>query len=434
MASVEAHGIGTWCADVASESSTVSFANRCRSCGAGNPSPWLDLGSAPFSNRYLDATTMREGEVWWPLALVSCTACGWVQTEVAPPREALFDASYTYQSGCARTWVQHAKRAAAALTLRYGLHSGSAVAEIASNDGTWLAMFAEAGMRCVGVEPCALPAAAARKRGLHVVDAFFGEELGHALAKRWGPADLIGANNVLAHVPDPMDFARGLAAWLGPTGAAVIEFPHLARLVDAGAFDTVYHEHYSYLSLRATRALLERAGLVVFDAEEVSTHGGSLRVHASRADGVARVVTSAVARIEREERPFDPTLSAPGAFQERANGIARGLVRALQVAAARGERVAAYGAAAKGNTLFNFAGVRSPAIEFTVDRNPLKVGQWLPGSRIPILPEAALRERRPDIVLLVPWNLTEELCEQLRYVREWGGRLARAVPTWEELP
>lgn len=434
MASVEAHGIGTLRSELLSEPSTASSAQRCRSCGAVHLVRWLDLGSAPFSNRYLDATTLHEGEVWWPLALVCCTACGWVQTEVAPPREALFDAAYTYQSGCARTWVQHTERAAADLVRRYGLRSGNAVAEIASNDGTWLAAFAEAGMRCVGVEPCALPAAAARKRGLHVVDTFFGEELGRALATRWGAADLIGANNVLAHVPDPMDFARGLAAWLGPAGTAVLEFPHLARLVEAGAFDTVYHEHYSYLSLRATRALLERVGLVVFDAEEIGTHGGSLRVHASRADGVPRSITPNVARIEHDERHFDPTLAAGGAFQERANGIARGLVHVLHGAAARGERVAAYGAAAKGNTLFNFAGVRSPAIEFTVDRNPLKVGQWLPGSRIPILPESALRERRPDIVLLVPWNLTAELCEQLSYVRDWGGRLARAVPTWEELP
>lgn len=434
MASVEANGIATLRAEAVSGSNTAPHAQRCRSCGAAHLTRWLDLGSAPFSNRYLDATSLHGGEVWWPLALVCCTSCGWVQTEVAPPREALFDAAYSYQSGCARTWVQHSERAAADLTRRYGLRAGSAVGEVASNDGTWLAAFAAAGMRCVGVEPCTLPAAAARTRGLQVVDAFFDEELGRTLATRWGAADLIGANNVLAHVPDPMDFARGLAAWLSPGGVAVLEFPHLARLVEAGAFDTVYHEHYSYLSLRATRALLERAGLVVIDAEEIETHGGSLRVHAARTDGVNRIVAPEVARIEHDERAFDPVASAPGAFQERANGIARTLVRALHDAAARGERVAAYGAAAKGNTLFNFAGVRSSAIEFTVDRNPLKVGQWLPGSRIPILPESALQERRPDIVLLVPWNLTAELREQLSYVREWGGRLARAVPTWEELP
>lgn len=408
---------------------------KCRHCGTELTLPFLDLGSAPPSNSYLTSAALHAPEKWYPLRVMVCTECWLVQTEDFADCEELFSPDYAYFSSFSDSWLRHARSYVEAMTGRFALGEGSHVVEIAANDGYLLQYVRERGIPCLGVEPTASTAAAAREKGIEVVESFFGRSLANELLAAGKAADLMAANNVLAHVPDINDFVGGFAVLLKENGVATFEFPHLLRLVEGVQFDTVYHEHFSYLSLSAVARIFERNGLRVCDVEELPTHGGSLRVFAQRADTGTLPVAASVGKMLERERTAGMT-AAPyyQDFQPRAEKIKDDLLQFLIDAKRSGKTVAAYGAAAKGNTLLNFAGIRADLVEFVVDRNPAKQGKFMPGSRIPIVGEDHLKAARPDVVILLPWNLSTELGRQLAYVGDWGGELVAAVPEFHRLP
>ena len=408
---------------------------KCRHCAAELERVWLDLGSAPPSNAYLTAAALRAPEVWYPLRLLVCERCWLAQTEDHAGRDALFSDDYAYFSSFSSSWLAHARAYVEAMRARLGLTPESLVCEIAANDGYLLRYVKEAGIPCFGVEPTASTARAARELGLEIVERFFGVELGRELAAAGRQVDLVAANNVLAHVPDINDFVAGFAALLKDEGVATFEFPHLLRLLRENQFDTVYHEHYSYLSLSAVARVFASNGMAVFDVEALSTHGGSLRVFAQRRDTGRRAVATSVARVLAEEAAAGLTsVAGYEGFQARVDKVRDDFMAFLIEERRASRKVAAYGAAAKGNTLMNYAGVRPDLISFVVDRNPATQGRWMPGSRIPIVDEARLRAERPDVLVLLPWNLRDELIAQLDYVREWGCRFVTAVPELRRLP
>jgi len=401
---------------------------RCRACGSDLALDLVDLGSAPPSNEYLRSEDLDQPEAWYPLRVRVCEGCWLVQTEDFARHDDLFSDDYAYFSAFSTGWVDHCEAFAERMTTDLGLDASSTVVEVATNDGTLLQHFADRGIGCLGIEPTASTAAAARSMGLEVVQEFLTVELAERLQGDGVRADLLSANNVLAHVPDIVDFATGCRMLLADGGLATFEFPHLLELVRGVQFDTIYHEHFSYLSLTAVASVFRSAGLHVVDVERLSTHGGSLRVHARPTAG-SPVASEAVDQLLAEEDAAGmSTRDFYGGFQEAVGSVRDGLLRFLIDARADGRTVAAYGAAAKGNTLLNFAGVRPDLVHFVVDRNPAKQGLFLPGSRIPIVDEDRLRTDRPDQVLLLPWNLTDELVDQLSYVRDWGGSLVTAVP------
>jgi len=400
----------------------------CRSCGSALELTFLDLGNSPPSNAYLSAGDLDAPETWYPLRVMACGDCRLVQTRDFARAEDLFTEDYAYFSGFSSSWRDHCRRYADQMVDRLGLGSESLVVEVACNDGTLLAEFLDRGTRCLGVEPTASTAAAARDLGLEVVEEFVGVATAERLAADGVSADLLAANNVVAHVPDIVDFVRGCGILLAPDGVATFEFPHLLRLVEGVQFDTVYHEHFSYLSLTSLSRVVEAVGLVVHDVEEVPTHGGSLRVHLGRLDGAHPVSPSVGRLLDLEEDRGLCSDAYYRGFQAEADRVKDDLLRFLLEARAEGRSVAAYGAAAKGNTLLNYAGVRPDLVPFVVDRNPAKQGRFLPGSRIPVVDEGRLSRVRPDYVLILPWNLREELEESLSYVRDWGATFVTAVP------
>lgn len=403
---------------------------KCRHCHAELSTTFLDLGSAPPSNAYLRAEQLRAPETWYPLRLLVCATCRLVQTEDHAGREALFTDDYAYFSSYSTSWLEHARRYVDAMRERFALGRHSVVAEVAANDGYLLQYVQQAGIPCYGIEPTAGTAAAARAKGLEIVERFFGAALAGELAGQGRQVDLVAANNVLAHVPDINDFAAGFTRLLKPTGVASFEFPHLMRMVAQNQFDTAYHEHYSYLSLGAVQRIFASVGLQVFDVEELPTHGGSLRVFAQRADAAHQACSERVGALLQAEQAAGMDGSAfYGGFQAAAERVKNEFLHFLVGAWRDGRRVAAYGAAAKGNTLLNFAGVRADLLPFVVDRNPAKQGRWLPGSRIPVVDESHLDAARPDYVVILPWNLRDEIAGQLQRVRGWGGRFVTAVPT-----
>ena len=405
---------------------------KCRHCASALRLPFLDLGSAPPSNAYLGEAALHGPETWYPLRLLVCETCWLVQTEDHAGREQLFADDYAYFSSFSTSWLAHARAYVQAMQARLGLGAASCVVEVAANDGYLLQYVQQAGVPCYGIEPTASTAAAARARGIEIVERFFGVALARELAAQGRQADLMAANNVLAHVPDINDFTAGFALLLKAQGVATFEFPHLLRMVQECQFDTAYHEHYSYLSLTAVQRIFAANGLQVFDVEELPTHGGSLRVYAQRSDSGRQPVAPAVAALLAREQAAGMT--TPGfyaGFQGEAVRSKHGLLEFLLQAKREGLKVAAYGAAAKGNTLLNFAGVRPDLLPYVVDLNPAKQGKYLPGSRIPIVDEAHLRQDRPDRVLILPWNLRMEITTQLVYIREWGGQLVTAVPRLE---
>lgn len=405
---------------------------HCRHCGAPVTLPLADLGTAPPSNAYLSAEALHAPERWYPLRVLVCESCWLVQTEDFAQAHELFDAEYAYFSSFSSSWLAHARAYVDAMVARFGLDQRSHVVEIAANDGYLLQYVAARGIPCLGVEPTASTAAAARAKGLPVVERFFGRELARELLAQGHAADLMAANNVLAHVPDINDFVAGFAQLLKPAGVATFEFPHLLQLVQQCQFDTLYHEHFSYLSLTAVERIFAANGLAVFDVQELPTHGGSLRVYARRSDGTPRPEEPSVAALlAREAAAGVDSAEFYRDFQQQCLRIKRELLTFLLAAQAQGLKVAAYGAAAKGNTLLNFAGVRADLLPYVVDKNPAKQGKHLPGSRIPVVDEARLRADRPDVVLILPWNLRSEIMEQLAYVRDWGGCFAVAVPGWQ---
>lgn len=402
---------------------------NCRHCGKPLSHLFLDLGSAPPSNAYLTESQLQRPELWFPLRLFVCDACWLVQTEDYAGSETLFDGDYAYFSSYSTSWLSHAERYVADMVSRYRLGADSRVVEVAANDGYLLQYVQARGIPCLGVEPTASTAAAARSKGINIVPEFFGVALADRLAAEGWRADLMAANNVLAHVPDINDFVAGFARLLKPEGVATFEFPHLMRLVEERQFDTVYHEHYSYLSLATVADVFDRNGLDVFDVEELSTHGGSLRVHAQARQGARPRQARVDALLDREAKAGMRGLDYYTRFQPQADRVKDDFVAFLIEAKRQGKKVAAYGAAAKGNTLLNYAGVRRDLLPYVVDRNPHKQDKYLPGCRIPIVAEQALAADRPDYVVILPWNLAEEITRQLAYVNdEWGGRFVTAVP------
>ena len=387
---------------------------NCRHCGSAVTLPFVDLGSAPPSNAYLTADALNAPELWFPLKVLVCETCWLVQTQDHAGREQLFTEDYAYFSSTSSSWLAHARAYQQAMTAEFGLGADSFVVEIASNDGYLLQYFESAGIPVLGVEPTASTAAAARAKGIAVEEVFFGVEEARRLRAAYRPANLMAANNVLAHVPDINDFVGGFGELLADEGVATFEFPHLAELIANNQFDTIYHEHYSYLSLIAVERIVRLGGLEVFRVEHLPTHGGSLRVFVQHA-GAGRAVEPSVAVTLAAERAagLDRAQTYAG-FQAAAERVKDDLLAFLIAAKRDGRTVAAYGAAAKGNTLMNFAGVRPDLIAFVVDRAAAKQGRFMPGSRIPILPPEALAEHRPDVVLILPWNIADEVVTQNR--------------------
>lgn len=407
---------------------------KCRHCATELTLPLIDLGSAPPSNAYLTKQTLKTPEKWYPLSVLVCQECWLVQTEDYAGAEELFDAEYAYFSSFSTSWLQHAKQYVDDVVSRFSLDSKSHVIEVAANDGYLLQFVKDKGIPCLGIEPTASTAAAARAKGIEIAEEFFGVAYAEKLVKEGRQADLTAANNVLAHVPDINDFVAGFAVLLKPQGVATFEFPHLMQMILNNQFDTIYHEHFSYLSLTAVKQIFEHNGLSVFDVQELPTHGGSLRVFAQRkdtglhqtAEGVAKLLSRELAIGMKEESYYV-------GFQQRANRVKHDLIDFLIKAKFEGKKVIAYGAAAKGNTLLNYAGIRPDLLPLVVDLNPAKQSKFLPGSRIPIFDEAVIRLEKPAYVLIMPWNLRDEVMDQLDYINEWNGRFVTAVPMLEIL-
>ncbi|HET56877.1 MAG TPA: methyltransferase domain-containing protein [Deltaproteobacteria bacterium] len=406
---------------------------KCRHCKNFLKHVFIDLGFAPPSNAYLSAEDLHKPEFYFPLKVFACENCGLVQTEDYTPADELFRDDYAYFSSTSTSWLDHAARYSSMIRKRLNLDEQSFVIEIASNDGYLLKNFVAAGIPCLGIEPTGGTADAAEKLSIPVMREFFGTALGKELARQGRQADLIIGNNVYAHVPDINDFTGGLKAALKDGGTVTLEFPHVMRLIGRTQFDTIYHEHYSYLSLFTVTRIFKSEGLRVFDVEELSTHGGSLRVYGCHT-GDPRPTTEAVsAIIAEEERHGLRKPETVRAFQKRAAHIKDDLVLFLIEQKRLGKKVAAYGAAAKGNTLLNYAGIKPDLISYVCDAAPSKQGKFLPGSHIPIVSPEVLKEQKPDTILILPWNIAGEIVEQHDYVKEWGGGFAVAVPEMEML-
>jgi SAM-dependent methyltransferase len=401
---------------------------NCRHCDHPLEHVFLDLGYAPPSNAYIAAGSVRMPETYFPLKLFVCDQCWLVQTEDYSAADELFDADYAYFSSVSSSWLEHAAQYVTHVTERFALSRNSHVIEVASNDGYLLKNFVTAGIPCLGIEPTASTAAAAEAIGVPVLREFFGLQLAERLVAENKQADLILGNNVYAHVPDINDFTAGLKAVLKPEGVVTLEFPHLLNLIEENQFDTVYHEHFSYLSLQTVSRIFAQAGLRVWDVERLNTHGGSLRVFGCL-QNASHKLTETVAHILEQERQSGLQLLATyRAFQPKADRVKNDLLVFLVEQKRAGKKVAAYGAAAKGNTLLNYAGVKPDLLSYVCDAAPSKQNRYLPGSHIPICSPDVLRDRRPDIVLILPWNIAEEVTKQLAYVREWGGKFVTAIP------
>ena len=402
---------------------------NCRHCATPLVHTFLDLGFAPPSNAYLTADDLSRPEKHYPLRVKVCHECWLVQTEDYAQADELFSADYAYFSSTSSSWLAHARAYCAQMTERLGLGPHSHVVEVASNDGYLLRNFVVSGIPCLGIEPTASTAAAAQALGVPVLREFFGEALGQRLAAQGQQADLIAGNNVYAHVPDINDFTRGLAALLKPEGVVTLEFPHLMRLIEHTQFDTVYHEHFSYLSLGAVSRIFAAAGLRVWDVEELATHGGSLRIYGCLA-AAQHCTTGRVSQLLAQEQNAGlMQLATYAGFQARADQVKNDLLFWLVEQKRAGRRVAAYGAAAKGNTLLNYAGVKPDLLPYVSDAAAAKQGKYLPGSHVPVLAPAALRQDQPDFVLILPWNIAAEVRTQLADLAEQSVKFVTAVPT-----
>jgi SAM-dependent methyltransferase len=404
--------------------------HACRSCGAPLSTPFADLGVTPLANSYLSAADLERGETFYPLVAYVCERCLLVQLPAHETPDAIFS-HYLYLSSFSDTWLAHARRYVDEMVGRFGLTANHLVVELASNDGYLLQYFVERGIPVLGIEPARNVAEIARQRGVDTLAEFFGTALARSLVAEGRRADLLAANNVLAHVPDLNDFVGGIAVLLAEEGVATIEFPHLLELMENSQFDTIYHEHFSYFSLYAVEQVFRRQGLRVFDVERLTTHGGSLRLYVCRPSARHETTARVQALLDAERAAGLLDLETYKQFDARAQRVKRDLLRFLIDAKEAGKRVIGYGAPAKGNTLLNYCGVRTDLLSATVDRSPHKQGCWLPGTRIPIHAPEYIQECRPDYVLILPWNLREEISESFSMIREWGGRFVVAVPGLE---
>ncbi|MEO7359684.1 MAG: class I SAM-dependent methyltransferase [Gemmatimonadaceae bacterium] len=404
---------------------------NCRHCETAlhpRHDVFVDLGSAPPSNAFLRASDLDRAESYLPLKVFTCSNCRLVQVDEIERHDALFSDDYVYFSSYSSTWLAHADAYVSRAVDRLQLNEQSLVVEVASNDGYLLQFVQQRGIPCVGIEPTTSTAQAARARGIESIEEFFGEKFALAFAESRRAADLIVGNNVLAHVPDINDFVAGLRGALAPTGTVTVEFPHLLQLVHHGQFDTVYHEHFSYLSLHAVRRVFASQGLEIWDVEELPTHGGSLRVWAQHASNSRTVLPSVEILLSKEAAAGMLTDAFYRTLQPRAERIKDDLLAFLIDCKRRGKRVMGYGAAAKGNTLMNFAGIRADLIDGVADASPHKQGRFLPGSRIPVVPPSVIDETKPDYIVIFPWNIRVEVESQLAHAREWGAQFVTAVP------
>lgn len=401
---------------------------KCRHCQSELELEFLNLGYAPPSNAYLTEADLRKPEVTYPLRVLTCTNCWLVQTEDYSEADELFSERYAYFSSTSSGWLSHAARYCEMITQRLNLTAQSFVVELASNDGYLLKNFVAAGVPCLGIEPTKSTAEAARKIGIPVRQEFFGAQLAREMAATGEQADLIIGNNVLAHVPDINDFVSGVTHLLKPQGVVTFEFPHLMRLLAETQFDTVYHEHFSYLSLRTVITIFEASGLRVFDVEELPTHGGSLRIYGCLTEanyGQAKTIDRI---LQAETLAGLQSASTYQAFQDKADAVKDGLVSFLITAKRNNQSVAGYGAAAKGNTLMNYAGIRPDLMPFVCDAAQSKIGKFMPGSHIPILHPSTLSERRPDFLLILPWNISSEVMQVNSHLAAQGTKFVTAVP------
>lgn len=401
---------------------------KCRHCDSTLRCDFLDLGFAPPSNAYLTAEALSAPELYFPLRLKVCEECWLVQTEDYASAESLFSPDYAYFSSASKGWLAHAARYVEMITERLNLGKESMVIEIASNDGYLLKNFVAAGIPCLGVEPTDSTAEAAEALGIPVIREFFGEDFAKSLVGMGKSADLILGNNVYAHVPDINDFTRGMKVALKAGGTITLEFPHVMRLIEQNQFDTVYHEHFSYLSLFTVGKIFEAAGLRVFDVEELPTHGGSLRVFGCHQDDGRETTDAVKALLKEEESRGLRDAKVYTDFQTKAEKVKNDALAFLLEAKREGKTVAAYGAAAKGNTLLNFAGVKPDLLTFVCDAAAAKQNKFMPGSHIPILHPDVISERQPDYVMILPWNIAEEVRQQLAPLAEKGTKFVTAVP------
>lgn len=402
---------------------------NCRFCQTPLSDIFIDLGNAPASNSFITREEANKPEVFLPLKVFVCPSCFLVQTADYKRPDTIFTDTYVYFSSYSTSWLQHCQRYVESMTARFGLSASSHVVEVASNDGYLLQYFVNKGIPVLGIDPTANTAQVAIDKGIPTVIDFFGVRLATELAAQGKHADLLAGNNVLAHVPDIRDFVGGMKILLKPHGVITMEFPHLMRLIESNQFDTIYHEHFSYLSFLAVQRVFESQGLALFDVEELSTHGGSLRIFAKHREDASHPVAARVAELLRRETDAGmDSLTPYCGFQQRAFAAKLDLLEFLVQQKKAGKTVAAYGAAAKGNTLLNYCGVKSDLIACVADANPYKQGNLLPGSHIPVVDEASLRALRPDFVIIFPWNIQEEIKRQLRDFSSWGCRFVVPIP------
>jgi len=413
----------------ATQESTPPPRRGCLCCGRPLRHTFVDLGMSPLCESYVPAEKLEEMEPFYPLHVYVCDGCFLVQLQEFVSPEHIFT-EYAYFSSYADTWVEHMRRYAESISDRLALGKDSFVVEVASNDGYLLQHFVRLGIPVLGIEPAANVAKVAIDKGIPTLVKFFGEATARSVLEDSGPADLICGANVLAQVPDPNDFVRGLKTLLGPGGVVTIEFPHLMRLMAENQFDTIYHEHFSYFSFLSAEHIFAAQGLTLFDVEELPTHGGSLRIYARHADDTGRAVTErARALRQREVDAGLLRLETYAGFGEQVKETKRKLLAFLVEAKRAGKRVVGYGAPGKGNTLLNYCGIRTDFLDFTVDRSPYKQGKFLPGTHIPIFAPEKIREVRPDYVLILPWNFRDEIVEQMAEVRSWGGKFVVPIPS-----
>ena len=403
---------------------------ECRFCKTELEHVFIDLVNSPASNSFLSSEQLNEPETFYPLKVYTCHKCFLVQVDEYKKSDAIFDSNYVYFSSYSSIWLKHASDYVDKMTQRFGYNEDSLVMEVASNDGYLLQYFVQKGIKVMGIEPTANTAEVAISKGVKTVIEFFGAELADRFANMWEvKADLLLGNNVLAHVPDIMDFVLGMKIILKDQGVITMEFPHLMQLVDNNQFDTIYHEHFSYLSFHTVKEIFESQGLEMFDVEEIPTHGGSLRIYAKHAEDETKSVSENVAKLLQKETDRGlNTMAYYENFQQKALKVKLDLTTFLIEQKRANKKVAAYGAAAKGNTLLNYCGIKNDLISFVVDANPHKQDKFLPASHIPVVNEDHLKTNQPDFVLILPWNLKEEIAGQLSYIKEWGGRFVIAVP------
>ena len=412
---------------------TQPFAPACRFCGNTLRTTFVDLGMSPPCQSHITSEQLQQMEAFYPLHAWVCERCFLVQLQQFVAPEHIFS-EYAYFSSYATSWVEHARRYTHMAMQRFGLGVRSKVMEVASNDGYLLQHFVAAGVPVLGIEPAANVAQVAIDRGVPTTVQFLGRATGQAIARDHGQADLVLGNNVLAHVPDINDFVQGMRELLAAHGVITMEFPHLQRLIEGNQFDTIYHEHFSYLSFGTVEQIFAAHGLLLFDVEELPTHGGSLRIYARHERHGALTVADAVPALRERERALGYRgLERYRGFGQQVQSAKRQLLAFLIEAKQQGKRIAGYGAPGKGNTLLNYCGIRTDFLDFTVDANPYKQGKYTPGTHIPILEPDALRREKPDYVLILPWNLSEEIMAQAAYIREWGGRFVVPIPSVQVL-